>query len=375
MVSYNGRVPFLNPIGLADAGQTAWRLERAARRVPLDAPWSAPDSLALDSETAATWIDRTAYTALGKLFLKLFIQGLFSCDPENLSALHLLLYVHAGGGFASMTKTTGGAQQDRILGGSQAVSVELARRLGGRVHLSSPVYRLDWSDAGVVAHGEEGAVRARFAVVTLPLALVGRIDYRPALPVDRDQLHQRLPQGNVIKSMAVYESPWWRDEGLSGQSAMDVGPVCATYDNSPPGGTPGVLLCFVEGRHAIEIRRRPAEDRRAAVLDCLGRLFGPRALQTSDYLELDWSAEPWTRGCYGAHMPPGVWTQFGAALRTPVGPIHWAGSETAVRFPAYMDGAVESGERAAREILTRPSRPASETRSRANPGPICSRWT
>ena len=83
------------------------------------------------------------------------------------------------------------------------------------------------------------------------------------------------------------------------------------------------------------------------------------------FVERDWGAEPWTRGCYGAHLPPGAWTQVGAALREPVGPIHWAGTETAERWCGYIDGAITSGERAAAEVdamLPRSARTSDELR-------------
>jgi monoamine oxidase len=84
------------------------------------------------------------------------------------------------------------------------------------------------------------------------------------------------------------------------------------------------------------------------------RWFGPKAAQPVDYVERDWSAEPWTRGCYGAHFPTGAWTRFGPALREPCGPIHWAGTETATTWMGYLDGAVESAERAVAEVLGSP---------------------
>lgn len=348
---YRGRVPHIDPVGLLDAGQAALRLERAARQVPVDEPWTAPRASEWDCETAATMIRRTTFTRLGRLSLRLFVQAVFSCEPEDLSALHFLFYIHACGGLSAMTRTTGGAQQERIVGGSQIVCHKLAAGLPGRLHLDAPVTRIDWSGEHVAVAGGGFTVTARRAVVAVPQTLGGRIDYRPGLPADRDQLHQRLPQGNVIKCMAVYDEPWWRPMGLSGQSASDRGPVCATYDNSPPSGSPGVLLAFVEGRSALDHRQLPPDMRRRAVLGWLERLFGRRVQQVRQYEELDWSDERWTRGCYGAHLPPGVWTKFGPVLRRPVGPIHWAGSETAKRWPAYMDGAVESGHRVAHEVL------------------------
>ncbi len=164
-------------------------------------------------------------------------------------------------------------------------------------------------------------------------------------------LTQRIPNRSVIKCHAVYPTPFWRNDGLTGNATSDRGPVKLTYDNSPPDGSPGVLLGFLEGKHAREMGRVSAEERRAAVLDCFVRYFGPAAATPDDYFEKDWSEDEWTRGCYGAHFPPGVWTAFGPALRAPIGEIHWAGTETATEWSGYIDGAVQSGERAALEAL------------------------
>jgi monoamine oxidase len=165
-----------------------------------------------------------------------------------------------------------------------------------------------------------------------------------------------MPMGSVIKCMAVYDEPWWRKEGLSGEAADTEGPVTVAFDNTPfdPAATtepPGVLLGFLEAGHARRLGAASPDERRRAVVGSLVKLFGPRAADPMDYVDLDWSAEEWTRGCYGAHLPPGALTQFGRSLRPPVGHVHWAGTETAARWAGYMDGAVESGERAADEVL------------------------
>jgi monoamine oxidase len=196
-----------------------------------------------------------------------------------------------------------------------------------------------------------GDLRARHAIVAIPLALAGRIDYAPALPGLRDQLTQRIPAGAVIKCHAVYGEPFWRRDGLTGQAGSDTGPAAVVFDNSPPDGSPGVLLAFLEGAAARELGTWPAADRRAAVLGTLVRLFGPRAARPDAFYERDWAREEWSRGCYGAYLPPGAWTAFGRALRPPVGPLHWAGSEHAERWSGYMEGAVRSGEAAAATIL------------------------
>jgi monoamine oxidase len=202
----------------------------------------------------------------------------------------------------------------------------------------------------VRADGAEAA--GRRAIVAIPPTLAARIDYDPPLPGHRDQLTQRMAQGTVAKCMAIYDEPFWRAQGLTGQATSDAGPVRVTFDNSPPDGRPGVMLGFLEGRQARRAGRMPAAERRRMVVDCFARLFGRRAATPDGYVERLWAEEEWTRGCYGGAMPTGAWTEFGDALRAPIGKLHWAGAETATVWSGYMDGAVRSGERAAAEALS-----------------------
>jgi monoamine oxidase len=194
-------------------------------------------------------------------------------------------------------------------------------------------------------------VTGKRVIVAMAPALAGRLRYDPALPALRDQLTQRVPNGSVIKCEAVYDKPFWRDAGLSGQVVSDASPVRLTWDNSPPDGKPGVLLGFIEGTAARQYGHRSAKARRAAVLNNFATYFGSQALKPTAYYEKNWSTDEWTRGCYTGYMPPGVLLDFGTALREPVGRIHWAGTETATIWPGYMDGAVRSGQRAAKEVL------------------------
>ena len=156
--------------------------------------------------------------------------------------------------------------------------------------------------------------------------------------------------GWVVKVHARYEEPFWRRDGLSGFAMSLAEPVSLTYDNSPPDGRSGVLLGFFEGKHATEASLMPAEVRRRCALDCFAKYFGPRALEPAEYVELDWAAEEWSRGCYGGRLTAGSWTRYARALREPVGRIHWAGAETSDVWNGYLDGAVRSGERAAQEV-------------------------
>jgi len=351
LLRYRGAIPRISAGVLLDVAQAQRRLDRLARTVPLEAPWEAPGARALDGQTAATWLRRNVVSARARTLFEIGIEAVWAQEPADLSLLHVLFYAHSAGGFDALFDTAGGAQESRFVGGSQRVALQAAEPLKDDIALQAPVRRIEHGDKGVVVHAEGVTARARRAIVALPPALAARIAYDPPLPGYRDQLTQRMAQGTVTKCMAVYDEPFWRAQGLTGQATSVRGPVRLTFDNSPPDGSPGVLLGFLEGRFARELGRLGADARREAVVGTFARLFGPRAARPERYLERQWAEEEWTRGCYGCAMPTGAWTGFGPALRAPVGPIGWAGAETATVWSGYMDGAVQSGERAAAEAL------------------------
>jgi monoamine oxidase len=349
---YSGTIPRINPAVLVDVERAQRRLNRLARRVPLDAPWQAANAAKLDGQTAATWMRRNLATRSGRMLLELGIEAVWAAQPEDMSLLHVLFYIHSAGSLELLFDTEGGAQQDRFVGGSQLIPIGIADELGAeRVILNAPVRRIAYGADGVTVHSDDVVARGRRAILAIAPTLAGRIAYDPPLPGYRDQLTQRMPLGTVAKCMAVYGEPFWRAEGLSGQATSDRGPIRLMFDNSPPDGSPGVLLGFLEGQRARELGRLPAEERRSAVIDCFARLFGPRTASPDDYIERLWAEEEWTRGCYGCHMPTGAWTGFGPALRAPIGPLHWAGAEYAQVWNGYMDGAVRSGDSAAAQVV------------------------
>ncbi|MEU4226983.1 flavin monoamine oxidase family protein [Nonomuraea sp. NPDC026600] len=350
---YRGTIPRLSPLALLDAAQAQARFERLARRIDTEAPWRSPDAAALDGQTLETWIRRTTWTRAGRRLFTMACQAVWSCQPSELSLLHALFYARSAGSMQRVIAVEGGAQQDRLDGGAHELAVRLARRLGDRIHLGTPVDHIVQDEHGVeVTAGRERSWRAAHVVVAIPPTLSGRITYEPALPAARDGLTQRLPMGSVIKCVAVYPEPFWRSSGLSGQATSLRGPISAVFDSSPRSGEPGILLGFIEGAEARAMTARPAHQRRAAVLDQLTQLFGPPAASPIAYTEQDWGAEQHTRGAYSAVFPPGTWTQYGHALRTPVGRIHWAGAETATGWYGYIEGAIRSGETAATEVIT-----------------------
>ena len=249
---YSGTIPMLGPLVMADYGRADLRLKRLIKRVSAEAPWEARNAEELDEQTFATWIRRAARTRTAREALATACRAVFSVEPADVSLLHVLFYAASSGGWDDLLDTEGGAQQDRIVGGSQLISLRMAEELGDRVQLSAPVRAIRTDDEGVTA----GEVRARRAIVAVPPALAGRLVYDPPLPAPRDQLTQRMPMGSVIKCMAIYDEPFWREDGLSGQATSLPGPAQVIFDNTPANGSPGVLLALPRGPRRARPRRR-----------------------------------------------------------------------------------------------------------------------
>lgn len=344
---YSGTIPMLGPLVMADYGRADLRLKRLIKKVSAEAPWEAPNATELDEQSFATWIRGAARTRVAREAIAVACRAVFAVEPSEISLLHVLFYAASSGGWDDLLDTDGGAQQDRIVGGSQLISLRMAEDLGDSIQLSTPVRAIRSEPDGVVV----GELRARRAIVAVPPALAGRIEYDPLLPAPRDQLTQRMPMGSVIKTMSIYDEPFWREAGLSGSAISLPGPGQVIFDNTPANGSPGVVLAFLEGRDARALGRVTEAERREAVVGGLARIFGPRAAKPSGYVEKDWSAEPYSRGCYAGVLGPGAWTAYGTWLREPIDRIHWAGTETATRWMGYFDGAVQSGKRAAAEVL------------------------
>lgn len=240
----------------------------------------------------------------------------------------------------------------RVVGGLQQVPLLLAERLGDDVHLGQPVRTLEWDAvAGVTAIADGITVRARFAILALAPVLYSRISFVPALPRLQHQMHQHLSMGFVIKVHAVYETPFWRDEGLSGTAFSPYELAHEAYDNTNYGDQRGTLVGFVSDQNADDLFRLSAEERRERILESLSHYYGPEAKRPVVYYESDWGAEEWTRGAYAASFDLGGLHRYGADLRTPVGPIHFACSDMAGAGYQHVDGAIRMGRLVASNIL------------------------
>jgi monoamine oxidase len=348
---YRGTIPRLGPRVLWDVFVARRRIDRLAQSVGAEVPWAAEGAAELDRETLAEWCERNVGTEIARELIGLAGRTVWGTGPEEISMLHAAFYVASAGSFDKLIDTEGGAQQDRLDGGAQLLPLGLAESLGERVRLGAPVGRISQSEAGVRIEASGVEVEAARAIVALPPAIAERIEFDPPLPEERRRLGALLLPGALTKCMALYEEPFWRADGFSGESVTDAGPVTLSFDSSPRDGSAGVLLGFVGGPEARELAAMPVAERRAAVLACFERLYGPRAARPLDYAEQTWSEEEWSGGGPTSNFGPGGWTACGPALRAPVGRVHWAGTETATIWSGYMEGALQAGERAAADVV------------------------
>jgi monoamine oxidase len=344
--TYSGTIPSLSPVSLADIARIQWQFARLARSVPVARPWAAPQARALDDQSLADWLHTQRATAGTRDLLAIMSRVTWGCEPADVSLLHAVRYVKAAGGLDRMLDVRDGAQQDHFAAGTHQIAARMAEQLGDRVQLHAAVQAVEYGDTEVSVVSTAGTVTARALVVAVPPQHRGRITFSPALPDGSAHVAQVWPQGALSKAFAAYESPFWRADGKSGQALSDGGPVFITFDVSPPDG-PGILLGFVDARQFDGWE--PAR-RRARALDCFVELFGEAARHPVDYVDFCWGAEEFSPGGPTAAVPPGSWTTVGRWLSEPVGPVFWAGTETADVWTGFLDGAVRSGLRAAREV-------------------------
>jgi monoamine oxidase len=328
------------------------------KHVGVTTPWAARTAAKLDKQTVDQWVRAGAKSPLVPPILDAASQAIYGKDSTQISLLFNAFYTAAAGdaknpgAFARLISATGGAQESRFKGGSQQIAIKVAAALGKRVRLNSPVKSITQTRKGVKVVATGVTVEAKRAIVAVPPVLAREIKFSPALPSAKQRLLTRYTPGDMIKVQLSYPEPWWRAKGLSAQLVVPGGPVGVSYDNTPESGAPGVILGFIGGRYARTFRALDSAARKQAVVDECVAAFGDEAGAGSDYFDLDWTAERWTKGCPTSSFAPGQLSKFGAHIRPAIGRIHWAGTETADYWAGYMDGAVRSGERAAKEVAT-----------------------
>jgi monoamine oxidase len=351
---YTGLIPKISPLAVLSLALAQRRINKMARQVPLDAPWAAPRAAEWDARSVASWLEHSGIrTQLARDLFESAVRGLMTADLSEASLLHLLYLAHSHGSLETLFSIENGAQENMVDGGAGSIAQRIADELDGSIRLNTPARAISQRADHVLVAGDEVTVAARNAVVSVPPALALEIAFDPPLPEDRTALYRNAIAGWETKTMVVYDEPFWRADGYSGQTAEPGSAAEVTLDASPSSGNPGVIAAFTFGPVAQRLESLDARVRRKAVLDALAARLGPRAANPSQVIETSWWKEEWSRGCSMAHFTLGTLTRYGHLLREPFGRVHWAGTETATVSHGAIDGAVRSGERVAAEILDR----------------------
>jgi monoamine oxidase len=325
-----------------------------AKHVPVEVPWTAKRAAEWDSRSVAWWLERSGIrTTIARDLFEMAVRGLFTGDLKEVSLLHLLFLARAHGSLNTLFSIEGGSQENMVEGGAGSIAQRVAGTLGDAVRLNAPVRAITQREDHLLVDAGNLAVSARHALVAVPPALALEIAFDPVLPDDRLTLYRNAVAGPETKTLVVYDEPFWRTDGFSGQTSEPGSAAEVTLDATPASGSPGVIASFTFGPVADRVDALDDAERRRAVLDALTARLGRRAASPDGFIETPWWKEPWTRGCSMAHFPPGILTRFGPLLREPLGRVHWAGTETSTTSHGAIDGAVRSGERAAAEILDR----------------------
>ncbi|KAK6315918.1 hypothetical protein J4Q44_G00134420 [Coregonus suidteri] len=350
-------IPALSPLVLLDLSQLLRQIDRLIATVSVEDPMKTPNAQELDSMTLHSYIEKHAWTEEMKEEMGVCSRVLFGMEPNQMSFLYFLMYAAAAGGVLCLLESTpGSAQEFRVKGGTQQLSERLAQQIGREsVRLGQAVTAI-WQDAEqakVMTATQSYLCRA--VIVTCPPHLAAKIHYQPALPSQREHLTQNMPVGHLMKFIITYQMAFWREKGFSGEIVARPSaecPLSVTFDGTSPSGS-AALVGFISGAQAYDWSSRELSERRDAVVLSLVKYLGEEAASYIHYEEKDWALEEYSGGCPVNVMAPGMLTYYHHSLRRPCGRIHWAGTETATQWCGYMDGAIQSGQRAALEVLAK----------------------
>ena len=354
-----GGVPPIGPAALKDLAAAMTLLDGWAAELNVAKPWEHAQAQSWDSMTLQTFADEHLTTADVTFCLKTAITSVFSTEMSELSLLYAISYIASAGNetmpgtLGRLIGTHGGAQDSRINGGTQLLVTELAKSLGlGNFHLKAPVRKITRrSDGTYLVEADGYAVTAGKVVVAMSPPLASRIIYNPPLSAGRDQLTQRMAMGAIGKAIAIYPKPWWRDIGLNAQAVSDKGVIHSTFDNTPPSRDYGAIMGFIEADDMRKLDGLSEREVKKLVGETLVDIFGPEAGNYTSIVLQRWDFEEFSRGGPVANAGPGLLTQYGPYLSKPFEGIHFAGTETADFWKGYMDGAIRSAERVAKEVL------------------------
>jgi putrescine oxidase len=353
---YTGETFPVSETTAAEMDKLTALLDSLAAEVGAEEPWAHPKARELDTISFHHWLRQNSADEEACKNIGLFIAGGMLTKPAHaFSALQAVLMAASAGSFSNLTDEDF-ILDKRVVGGMQQVSLLQAAELGEDVVLDSPVRTINWAEDAsggyrVTAVSDRATVNARFVIMAVPPNLYSRVSFNPPLPRRQHQMHQHQSLGLVIKVHAVYSSPFWREDGLSGTAFGADAIVQEVYDNTNHEDPRGTLVGFVSDEKADAMFELSAEDRRRAILESIASFLGEKALDPEVYYESDWGSEEWTRGAYAASYDLGGLHRYGKDQLKPVGPIYWSSSDLAAEGYQHVDGAVRMGQITAGRIV------------------------
>lgn len=350
--TYKGIIPKMDPISLINLDILMRKLERMARQINVQSPWSHPKAQQWDQITLEDFLRKNSKTKSCFEVIKIGCETIFACELTELSLLHALFYIRSGTSLETLINIKNGAQQHRIVGGMQRIAEAMAAAFREHLLFESPVEKIIQRTGELEVISGENSFSANHVILTVPPPLLKRIQFEPGLSSEKRKLLDQYPMGRVGKCFMIYESPFWRDANFSGQVVSDDPLTHQTlFDCSPVDGKYGILMGFMIGNRADDYFSNDEKDRKARMISQLVRYFGDKANEPIQYIDFTMSDETWSKGCYAALMPVGAWSNWRDAYRKTEGNLHFAGTEAATVWHGYIEGAVQAGESAAMEII------------------------
>jgi monoamine oxidase len=354
-----GGAPPLEQAALAQIASTRAQLDAWAAELNPSAPWSHPKALEWDRITFEQYLDRQNLLPDARFPLNTVSKSLFAANPSEMSLLYLLAYISAAGNESTVGNlerllgTKGGAQEKRVVGGTGLIPERLAEKLGTEhIAFNAAVSSITKTYSGYDINSRAGKVHAKKVVLAMAPPLLRQIKFQPELPVSRQRLNHNMKMPSIGKGVPIYKTPFWRKDGLSGQVLSNAGPVQLTFDSTPENTAFGAILGFILADEMRALDKLSPEECQKSLLDTYVRYYGEQAANVTEFILQRWDLEEFSRGGPVAVAPPNVLTRDGKALRESFDGIHFAGTETSEFWTGYMDGAIRSGERVAKEILS-----------------------
>lgn len=339
-----------NPEATDDLYRAFNAIQILADDIPVAAPWQHPDAAYLETLSLSEWLTSISVLESTRKFFNVLSLVHWGAPVADVSLFNVIRYIKCFGTIEVMLKVEGGDQQDRIKGTAHGLVNKFADTINAQILVNAPAEHILTDEGHVTVKTAQHAIRARYALITASPAHRSSIKFTPPLPEQYYGLSRSWRLGALSKAFVAYKHPFWREEGLSGESVSDGETVFLTFDVTPVEETPAVLMVFCDARGFDGFTQ---EERRRRVLSDLVHLYGDRANEPIDYADFAWGNDTFAAGGPNPAVGPKAWMTFGPYLSEPVGLIHWAGTETAHETSGTMNGAILSGQRAAEEITRR----------------------